>query len=112
MVKVEEDKQPVKNVKSEVKEVKVEIIKESKSNAVEKGVEKKSEEIFYAQPKNNGYQLVDSEPKVVMFLLNTAAENVFIVKGKSAIVYKEDGFWYYSENNGEIQEAKLMNIKF
>ncbi|MAX70810.1 MAG: hypothetical protein CMC76_06855 [Flavobacteriaceae bacterium] len=110
--KVEEEKQPVKDVESEVKEVKVEVVKESKSNVVEKGVENKNEEIFYAQPKNNGYQLVDSEPKVVMFLLSTAAENVFIVKGKSAIVYKEDGFWYYSENNGELQETKVMNIKF
>ncbi|MDH7914536.1 hypothetical protein [Winogradskyella sp. SYSU M77433] len=112
VVKVEEEKQPVKDVESEVKEVKVEVVKESKSIVVEKGIENKNEEIFYAQPKNNGYQLVDSEPKVVMFLLSTTAENVFIVKGKSAIVYKRDGFWYYSENNGELQETKVMNIKF
>ena len=47
-----------------------------------------------------------------MILLNTAAENVFIVKGKSAIVFKEDGFWYYSENDGKLGEKTTMDIKF
>ncbi|WP_179022367.1 hypothetical protein [Winogradskyella forsetii] len=69
-------------------------------------------ELYYAQPIKNGFQLVNSEPRIVMILLNTAAKNVFIVKGKSAIVFKEDGFWYYSENNGELEEQQSMNVKF
>ncbi len=68
--------------------------------------------IYYAQAIDNGFQLVNSEPKIVMNLLTTAAENVFIVKGKSAIVFKEDGFWYYSENEGKLVEKQLLNIKF
>ena len=68
--------------------------------------------MHYAQEIKNGFQLVNSEPRIVMILLSTAAENVFIVKGKNAIVFKEDGFWYYSENNGELKERKTMNIKF
>jgi len=75
-------------------------------------LDQKDESLFYAQAIDNGFQLVNSEPKIVMVLLTTAAENVFIVKGKSAIVFKEDGFWYYSENNGELGEKKLLNIKF
>ncbi|WP_178987586.1 hypothetical protein [Winogradskyella schleiferi] len=69
-------------------------------------------ELHYAQPIKNGFQLVNSEPRIVMVLLNTAAKNVFIVQGKSAIVFKEDGYWYYSENTGELEEKKSMNIKF
>ncbi|NRD21020.1 hypothetical protein HNV08_13265 [Winogradskyella eckloniae] len=69
-------------------------------------------EKYYAQEISNGFQLVNSEPRVVMILLNTAAEHVFLVKGKSAIVFKQDGFWYYSENNGELKEQKSINIKF
>ena len=69
-------------------------------------------DLHYAQEIKNGYQLVNAEPRIVMVLLSTAAENVFIVKGKSAIVYKEDGFWYYSENDGELGEQISMNIKF
>lgn len=72
----------------------------------------KTNELYYAQETSNGYQLVNSEPKSVMILLTTAAENIYIVKGKSAIVFKEDGFWYYSENDGKLGEKKSMNIKF
>ncbi|WP_299102677.1 hypothetical protein [uncultured Winogradskyella sp.] len=69
-------------------------------------------EKYYAQEISNGFQLVNSEPRVVMILFNTAAENVYLVKGKSAIVFKQDGFWYYSENNGELKEQESINIKF
>lgn len=69
-------------------------------------------DLHYAQEIDNGYQLVNSEPRIVMILLRTAAENVFIVKGKNAIVFKEDGFWYYSENDGKLKEQITMNIKF
>ena len=67
---------------------------------------------LYAQEKSYGYQVVDATPKVVMQLLKTSATDVFIVKDKNAIVYKEDGFWYYSENNGELKEPKNLDIKF
>lgn len=77
-----------------------ELLKETKS------------QLYYAQKIDNGYQLVDAEPKVVMVLFNTAAEHVYLVKGKSAIVFKEEGFWYYSENNGKQPNKKQLNIKF
>ncbi len=67
---------------------------------------------LYAQEKSYGYQVVDATPKVVMQLLKTSAIDVFIVKGRNAIVYKEDGFWYYSENDGELKEPKTLDIKF
>ncbi len=69
-------------------------------------------ELYYAQAIENGFQIVNAEPKIVMLLLTTAAENVFIVKGKNAIVFKEDGFWYYSENNGTLSDKTRLNIKF
>lgn len=68
--------------------------------------------LYYAQPIKNGFQLVNAEPKIVMILLQTSADNVFLVKGKTAIVYKEDGLWYYSENSDELKERKPLNIKF
>ena len=71
-----------------------------------------NEGLYYAQATSNGYQIVDSQPKIVMLLLATAAENVFIVKDKNAIVFKEDGFWFYSENDGKLREKIAMNIKF
>ncbi|MDY2587469.1 hypothetical protein [Winogradskyella aquimaris] len=67
---------------------------------------------LYAQEQPYGYQVVDATPIVIMQLLSTSAQNVFIVKDKNAIVYKEDGFWYYSENNGELKTPKKLDIKF
>ncbi|RNC83496.1 MAG: hypothetical protein ED556_13140 [Winogradskyella sp.] len=67
-----------------------------------------TQNILYAQPLDNGYQLVDASPKIVMVLIKTAAPNVYTVKGKDAIVFKEDGKWFYSENS----DKKELNIKF
>nr|WP_321224998.1 hypothetical protein [uncultured Psychroserpens sp.] len=69
-------------------------------------------EILYAQPKPNGYQIVDMTPKVVMFLLETSKADVFIVKDENAIVYKEDGFWYLSKYNGDKVALTQLNLKF
>jgi hypothetical protein len=103
------------SVKKKVKVVEVEQVIPAKINKEEVTEQEEisiKKELYYAQKMSNGFQLVNSEPRVVMILLETAAQNVFIVKGKSAIVYKEDGFWYYSENNGELGEQITMNIKF
>ena len=69
-------------------------------------------ELYYAQAIINGFQLVNSEPKVVMILLNTQAEDVFIVKDKNAIVFNKDGQWVYSRNEGTSLEVRILDIKF
>ena len=47
--------------------------------------------MLYAQPIEGGFQIVDTEPKKVMILLNTDLPDTYIVKGKDAIVHKKDG---------------------
>lgn len=69
-------------------------------------------ETLYAQPLDKGFQLVDRTPKVVMILLETSKPDVFVVKGSDAIVYKENGIWYYSHNDGTSIASKSLNIKF
>jgi hypothetical protein len=68
--------------------------------------------LLYAQPVENGFQVVDTSPKIVMILLETAKSNVFIVKGQNAIVYKEEGSWYLSKNDGTKVSIEALNIKF
>ncbi|WP_052172547.1 hypothetical protein [Psychroserpens jangbogonensis] len=68
--------------------------------------------ILYAQPIDKGFQVVDKTPKVIMILLETPKENTFIVKDQNAIVYKEDGFWYLSKNDGNATSLETLNIKF
>ena len=69
-------------------------------------------EILYAQEIDNGYQLVNSESKVVMVLLKTGLDDVFNVKGNDAIIFKKDGVWMYSENKVNGVKLKPLNIKF
>ena len=71
-----------------------------------------TKEILYAQPIAHGFQLVDKSPKVVMILLETTKANTYIVKGEDAIVYKEDGFWYISRNDGNTITIDALTIKF
>ena len=69
-------------------------------------------EILYAQEVDNGYQLVNSESKVVMVLLKTGLDDVFNVKGNDAIIFKKDGVWMYSENKENGVKLKPLDIKF
>jgi len=70
------------------------------------------ESTLYAQKTEYGYQVVDSTPKVVMVLLNTKNPEVYMVKGRNAMVINEDGSWYLSENNGSEVKNTLIEIKF
>src|SRR5690606_9661796 len=68
--------------------------------------------VLYAQQIENGFQLVDSSPKVIYRIKNTSLENVFMVEGKNATLYKKGEQWImeYYENNVLKQEA--LTIKF
>lgn len=105
---LKEEKVVVEKPKPEIKVIK-EPVPELEPEAE---ITKSSIDLLYAQKIEGGFQLVDSEPKKVMVLLNTAAENVFTVKGKEAIVFKKDGQWIYSENAGTTKTKKILNIKF
>ncbi|MDP5062657.1 MAG: hypothetical protein NWP64_12120 [Maribacter sp.] len=71
-------------------------------------------DMWYAQATDNGFQLVDSSPKVRMNLLKSSADNVFMAKTdtKNGMVYQKDGNWVfeYYENDKLVQEE--LNIKF
>ncbi|EDP97992.1 hypothetical protein U8527_18535 [Kordia algicida OT-1] len=68
--------------------------------------------VLYAQPIENGYQLVDSTPKVVMILLKTGVPNVYLVKGQDATVYKENGNWILSKATADGNAKSTLQIKF
>lgn len=70
--------------------------------------------LLYAQPTENGYQLVDSTPKVVMKLMSTSVENVFLTdyQGNSGVVLKKEGKWFLEYSEGGEKKLKELNIKF
>jgi len=68
--------------------------------------------VLYAQAIDNGFQLVNSFPKVVYRIKHTNLKDFFLVEGSSAIIYKKEDYWvieYYSENS---LEQDVLNIKF
>ncbi|MBQ4914095.1 hypothetical protein J8L85_06590 [Maribacter sp. MMG018] len=71
-------------------------------------------EILYAQKLANGYQLVDSTPKVRMKLMKSSTDNVYMAQGdgKSGMVYQKDGQWIFEYYEGDKLTQKELNIKF
>ena len=102
-----EDKKTAKET-----EVKVEEPEKDDVDILTKSKEVENADILYAQAIEEGYQLVNKEPKVVMILLRTSADHIYMVKGKDAIVYKEKGLWIYYESDGETKATKGLIIKF
>ena len=69
---------------------------------------------LYAQAIVNGYQLIDTTPKIVLTLLKTSAENYFIASNATVngIVLKKNEDWvfeYYKD--GKLISEKLL-VKF
>ena len=82
-----------------------ELLKEIQKNHENFVSQKPIAEIFnkalIAKPIDFGYSVLDSSSKEVMILLMTGSDDIFIVKGKNAIVNKnKNGSWMYSENDG------------
>ncbi len=90
----------------------VEVVQDSKKEVVTPKVTTSTTEVLYAQAIDNGYQLVDSTPKVVMVLMATGATDVYTVNGKRGIVFKKNNQWLYSENDGSQVIETVLNIKF
>ncbi len=68
--------------------------------------------MLYAQTINNGFQLVDRTPKVVYTIYNSGKKDIYIVKGKDAVIYKLNDIWVISEMVNESLKTESLSIKF
>ena len=71
-----------------------------------------SGELLYAQQIPNGYQLVDSTPRIVYILLNTGDQNVFIIKDKNGTLTRAGDKWIANYYEGDVLVKKELQIKF
>lgn len=71
-------------------------------------------EVLYAQPIENGYQLVDSTPKVVLKLEETSIPDVFLVnyQGSNGVVFKKEGKWFLEHSENGDKKLQELQIKF
>ena len=69
---------------------------------------------FFAQPTANGFQIVNSAPKVIMRLFTTSQKDVFIAKGDTAqgvVIFKNNQWVFEYYDNGKLV-SELLKLKF
>ena len=83
---------------------------DSMSVAVNHSIDK--EEIWYAQPNANGFQLVDATPKVKIF--KTSNANTFTaIKGTiQGVLLSKDNSWFFEYYQDEKLVSEKVNVKF
>lgn len=71
-------------------------------------------ETFYAQPNARGYQLVDSTPRIVLFLMKTSKEDIYIgVRNQiSGVVYVRNNQWIFEYYQDDTLVTEVLRIKF
>jgi hypothetical protein len=77
-------------------------------------VTNKPDGTLYAQAIANGYQLIDTTPKIVLTLLKTSAENYFIASNAAAngIVLKKGEDWFFEYYKDGKLIAEKLQVKF
>ena len=72
--------------------------------------------VLYAQPIANGFQLVDSTPKIAMWMWKTSVADVYIAQAthvaENGIVVKIGDKWYFEYYENERLVGQELNIKF
>jgi len=79
-----------------------------------KSVDKPSSGLLYAQATSYGYQLIDSEPKVVMKVYKTSNANSYMAKKgdvQGALVAKDNQWFFEYYQNDQLISEKI-DVKF
>ena len=76
--------------------------------------EGKTSNLLYAQPTSYGYQLIDSEPKVVMKVYKTSNPVSFMAtKGSvQGILVAKDNQWFFEYYQNDQFISEMINVKF
>ena len=69
---------------------------------------------LYAQAIANGYQLIDTTPKIVLTLLKTSAENYYIASNATTngIVLKKNQDWFFEYYKDGMLVSEKLQVKF
>lgn len=98
-------KEVVVLVEQEAKEELQEVIKEGKKS-------NELLETLFANPVENGYTITDASSKVLYNLVFSGKEDVYIVKGQDAILYKMNNTWIVSTASNSGVSMTTLNVKF
>jgi hypothetical protein len=86
----------------------------SKGSIDTNNIDKNKPNLFYAQPISNGFQLVDSSPKVVMKVFKTSNVNCYIaVRGSiQGVLIAKDNQWFFEYYQNDILVSEKIEVKF
>jgi len=70
--------------------------------------------VLYAQELPNGYQLVDSSPKIRLRIYESSLPNHYLAEGENTngMVFEKDGKWFFEYYSGENLISEELDIKF
>lgn len=73
-----------------------------------------NENQLFAQPIANGYQLVDSTPKVVLKIYKTSQQDSYtaVSDSKNGVVFKKGNEWFFEYYQNDKLISEKLNIKF
>lgn len=73
-----------------------------------------NENVLFAQPITNGYQLVDSTPKVVLKIFKTSQQDSYtaVSDSKNGVVFKRGNDWIFEYYQNDKLVSEKLNIKF
>jgi hypothetical protein len=79
-----------------------------------KTTENKSAGLLYAQPTSFGYQLIDSEPKVVMKVYKTSNPASYMAtKGSvQGVLVSKDNLWFFEYYQNDKLISEKIDVKF
>jgi len=69
---------------------------------------------LFAQPIANGYQLVDTTPKVVAKMYKTSQQDYYTAQGdnKNGVIFKKGNDWFFEFYLNDKLVSEKLNIKF
>lgn len=73
-----------------------------------------SSKVFYAQPITNGFQLVDSTPKVALKILKTSHPDYYIAVSDTVngVLFKRNNQWIYEYYQDNKLVTEILQVKF
>lgn len=74
----------------------------------------KAQDLLYAQPIENGYQLIDATPKVVMKVIKTSSPSTYIAtrEATQGVLVSKNGSWYFEYYQDKKLISEIIKVKF
>lgn len=78
------------------------------------GTFKNDADLLFAQPITNGFQLIDTTPKVVMKIYNTSVKNTYTAVKASiqGVFILKDNQWFFEYYKDDNLVSEKINVKF